>query len=574
MQGLARTLITSPRGALACNRASATPGPQSLRRCARLFAVLLLLCGGLAPAMAQDWQYRVRPGDTVWDLARKHMRQDVPWERLQAHNAVEDPLRLVPGSVMAFPVRWLRQQPAQAVVVAASGAAEASRTGRFDDAVAATEGLRLGVGAALRTPAGGSLTVEFADGSRLQLHGGSELHFDRLSAYGTTGMVDTRLRLPRGRASSHVRPSRGPGSRYEIESPGMMSSVRGTEFRVGSDGTRSRSEVVEGRVQVSGGGGSVLVRPGRGTATGDDGRPVPPIPLLPAPDASAWPGEIERMPATLSWPAIEGARAYRLQASAHEDFRTLLQDEVFDTAQGVLRVRSGGAIAVRVRGIDAHGLEGFDATARVMVAAQPAPPFAIAPAEGADAHVPRPRFRWTASEDDSLRYRLQVDVDDAFAAPLVDAGDLRRTEHRVAADLPPGEYAWRIGATDADGRHGPWSDPIRFTLHPPGEGPGVDAAAADGVLQVRWRQGDEGQRYRFQLSRDAAFDQVAVERVLDDNAIDLPDLRAGTWYMRVRAIDSDGYEHPYGPVQVAKVGCLPCRILAGAGGAVLILLVL
>lgn len=144
----------------------------------------------------------------------------------------------------------------------------------------------------------------------------------------------------------------------------------------------------------------------------------------------------------------------------------------------------------------------------------------------------------------------------------------------MPSDLPPGEYVWRVGATSDEGKEGPWSDPIPFTLLPPGEGPGVEAAAANGALEVRWRQGDEGQQYRFQLSRKPDFSVVEAEHLLEDNGIVLPGLRGGTWYMRVRAVDSDGYEHPWGQVQMVKLGCVPCRILAGAGGAALLLLAL
>lgn len=537
-------------------------------------AILFLLAIASLPAAAQEWRYRVRPGDTVWDLAHKYVRPELQWEQLQAHNRIEDPLRLVPGSVMLFPVAWLRQQPAHARVVAVSGAAQASPRGDFSDATAVTEGLRLSSGAALRTPADASLTLEFADGSRLQLHGDSELHLDRLSAYGTTGMVDTRLRMPRGRASNKVQRSRGPGSGYVIETPGMMSSVRGTEFRVGSDGARSRSEVVAGDVQVSGGGGSVRVRAGRGTVAGPDGRPIAPVTLLPGPDLSAWPRDIQRMPATVQWPPVTGARSYRLQASMHADFRTLLQDTLVDGAAATLGFRSEGEVFLRVRAIDGNGLEGLDSVAAVVVAAQPAPPFAIAPESGGDAVGPRPRLRWTGAEQDGLRYRVEVDgAGGDFSAPQVSVRDLRRNELRTPA-LAPGHYVWRVGATDGHGRDGPWSDPQPFTLHPPGAGPEVEASSADGVLQVRWRKGDEGQRYHFQLARKPTFEDVVVDRVLDNNAIELSDLRAGTWYMRVSAVDSDDYAHPFGPVQVAKVGCLPCRVLAGAGGVVLVLLAL
>lgn len=227
---------------------------------------------------------------------------------------------------------------------------------------------------------------------------------------------------------------------------------------------------------------------------------------------------------------------------------------------------------LRVRAIDALGLEGLDATFAVTVAAQPAPPFAIAPSEGADVAGPRPRLRWTQAEGRALRYRVQLAAAGDFAAPAWTHEDIDGSELRVGHDLPPGEYAWRIGATDDSGRQGPGGDPIRFRLHAAGEGPGVEAASAGGVLQVRWPRGDEGQRYRFQLARKADFGRIHLDREVEGNAIDLPELRAGTWYMQVAPVDSDGYQHPFGPVQVAKVGCLPCRILGSAG--VLLLLAL
>src|SRR5690606_31216338 len=100
-----------------------------------------------------------------------------------------------------------------------------------------------------------------------------------------------------------------------------------------------------------------------------------------------------------------------------------------------------------------------------------------------------------------------------FSAPRVSNEGLDRSEIRTA-ELAPGAYTWRVGATDAQGKHGPWSDAMPFTLHAPGEGPGVDAASADGVLQLRWREGDADQRYHFQLARTPAFDDIAVDRVL------------------------------------------------------------
>lgn len=547
--------------------------PASASRAAVLLLLALL---GAAPASAADWIYRVRPGDTVWDLARAHLRADVPWQRLQEHNAIADPARLAPGSRMAFPVPWLRVRPAKARVVAIEGAATASDSGSFDDARAVAADMQFGAGAALRTAPEASLTLAFADGSRLRLHGDSELRLDRLSSYGATGMVDTRMRLQRGRATSSARRSRGAASRFVVDTPGLMSSVRGTEFRVAvDDGGRSRSEVVAGRVAVSGSGREVLVAAGRGTVSDAQRRPIAPVRLLPAPDLAAWPAQLARVPAPLSWPAVDGARGYRLQVSASEDFLTLLQDERVEQPQASFRARAEGRVFARVRAVDDHGLEGLDATRALEVAAQPAPPFVIVPQAGDPVAGPRPRLRWTQSPDEALTYRVQVATSPDFQAPLVSETGLRKPVLRLPRDVADGDYYWRVGATDAQGREGPFGDPVRFTVRPAGAGPELGAESADGTLRVSWpATGEDGQRYRFQASRKADFAAVEVDRMLDEHHVELSGLRGGTWYLRVQAVDDDGFEHPFGPVQTVKLGCMPCRVLAGAGGVLLVLLAL
>ena len=92
-----------------------------------------------------------------------------------------------------------------------------------------------------------------------------------------------------------------------------------------------------------------------------------------------------------------------------------------------------------MRAIDAQGLEGLDASAAFRVSARPVPPYALAPVEDGNASGPRPRFRWTRSEE-AAGYRLQVAASADFSAPLVDIGGIRRTELRVSDALAPGEY--------------------------------------------------------------------------------------------------------------------------------------
>jgi len=543
--------------------------PHPARTLYRSLCLLLclLLCDTLAAA---EWQYRVRPGDTIWDLARLHLRADVPWERLQAHNTVDDPGRLAPGTTLRFPVAWLRRQPAPATIVATAGAATATLAG-VTTPQPIHAGMRLPVGAILRTGPDASLTLAFADGSRLQLHGDGELHLDRLTAYGTTGMVDTRVRLPRGRVTNLVERRRGPASGFVVETPGLMSSVRGTQFRVASDGDRTRSEVLEGVVDVSGEGRRIRLAAGRGVTADANGRPEAGRALLPPPDITGWDPAIERMPATLTWPAMPDARSYRFLVAADPEFLTLLQDTVVEAPQAHLQVDADGVLYARVRAIDANGLEGLDAMRPLEIAAQPAPPFVVAPTRGGSVPGPRPRFRWTQAPQPQT-YRLQIAATGDFSQPLIDQTDLRRSELRVSTPLPPGAYHWRVGAIDARGKAGPFGDAIAFEVHDAAQPPAVETDTPDGVLQVRWQAGEADTRYRFQLSRSTGFERLVVDRTIDDTVIALPEARSGTWYMRVQSIHSDGHVEDFGQVQTLQLGCPTCRYWLG--GAALLLLAL
>lgn len=531
------------------------------------FCLVLLLAS--LPGFAQDWTYRMRPGDTVWDLSGKYLRGDIPWQRLQAHNRIADPYRIPPGTLIRLPVAWLKVQPAKATVVGVLG--EASAVDARGQRSRIVQGMALGIGTTLLTSADASLTLQFADGSRLLLHGGSELKLDKLSAYGATGMTDTRMRLQKGRTSSEVKPLRGSGSHYIIETPDLMSSVRGTQFRVGSDGGESQIEVTEGRVEVDGAGRKLLLRPNQGTVNAADGTPAGKSALL------AGPASVEldatQRPMLLRWIAVAGAEGYRVQVGPTTEFPYLLHDRVVTGVEDALDGLPDGVHRIRVRAIDAQGIEGRDAEIEARVTL--APPFAIETMDRSQVDVERPRFRW-ATMGPGVRYHFQLAGADGFERPLLDLPNLPATEVRSPQVLPPGDYAWRIAAIDGDGRMSRYNDVARFAVLPPASGPAVssDIDATDRrVLHLRWPAAQAGQQFRFQLSPKADFSELTVDRTLAEHQVALPRLGAGTWHARVQVIDSDGYARPFGPGQSFKVGCLPCRWAAG-GGALLLLLTL
>lgn len=534
--------------------------------------VLLLLLAGSPLASAEDWSYRIRPGDTIWDLAGEYLKPGIPWQQLQAHNHISNPYQLPPGSTVRFPLAWLHLQPARARVVAVRGQALVDGIGN-GSAVPATEGMQLGVGALLRTARDATLTLEFADRTRLLLQGESELRLDRLSQYGKSGMVDTRLRLQRGRITNSVTPSRGASPAFIVDTPNATSAVRGTRFRVNAEESRTQAEVTEGSVAVGAGPRSTLVKRGYGTVVAaGQATPIRAVPLLPAPDLSGIPAKLNGARAEVKWRALERAQRYRVQASNTATFDTLLADLETTDALANLPLLQEGTYFLRVRAIDAQGLEGYDATARFVAETLPEPPFAIAPKADSLVREDQPEFRW-ADVADAAVYRFELADNAGFQRPL----SLRQekgTRLRAPQALAPGRYYWRIASDANHGRQGPYSDPIAFTVQPLPEAGEIEDETGDSrSVTFHWRAGEPGQRYRFQLSRSPDFKNVRVDQVVDQARITLPKLRPGSWYLRAQAIGSDGYEAPFPPAQRVKVPCGVCTGVA-AGGMLWILLAL
>ena len=171
-----------------------------------------------AHAETQHWVYTVRPGDNIWALTEKYCTSVRYWKRIQRLNNVRLDRQIPPGTKLRFPLDILKYQPATALVAQVQGTARLIRTGS-KPAVPLAAKTSLRSGDRIVTSAGANVTLQFADGSELLVLEDSEVVMDTLSAWGTTGMVDTRIRLQGGRVDTRVKPGRDPGSRYHIITP-------------------------------------------------------------------------------------------------------------------------------------------------------------------------------------------------------------------------------------------------------------------------------------------------------------------------------------------------------------------
>ena len=438
------------------SRASRPAGPRSfIARCGRTWVLaLLLLLAGALPATAQEWFYTVRPGDSLWMVAERYLSSTDDLPKLQALNHISDPAQLQPGTRLRIPVGWLKVQPAPVEVLHVRNDATVVRaaTGHPEPL---TAGMRLAAGDRVHTGADSSVSLRFADGARLIMQAVSDLTLDRISSYGETIIVDSWLRLQDGRVD--VRAA-GGGSKLHIQTPAGVSSVRGTEFRVGMAGREGvmRTEVVEGVVGVEAQSRRRDIAAGLGTRTATGQPPEPPVHLLPPPDIAAIPTYLDHVPIAFSIPPLPGAVAYRLQIAPDPSFDALLFDVVVPTPDFHGPAGPDGTYTWRVRGIDSRGLEGLDASKNLTLNARPGAPGELTPDDGAATPERRPHFRWQPAEDASA-YHFQLADNPEFDHLLIDVPRQRDSALTAGAELAPGHYFWRVASVDTSGDEGPFS---------------------------------------------------------------------------------------------------------------------
>lgn len=535
----------------------------------------MLARGQPAVSAAPDdaWSYRIVQGDTLIGISDEYLARPADWPRLQRLNRIADPLRLVPGSEVRIPTGWLRQTATVAEAVFVRGEVTVQRS-PAEPAVAVQTGGTLRAGDVVRTAAESSLTLRFADGSRLLVVPDSEIAIVELLVVGRAARPSLKVRLERGSADALVVPRPARDTRFEIRTPAVNLGVRGTEFRARVDPNPAvtRAEVLVGSVRAEGSGPGhpgVAVDAGLGIVA-QAGRPIPaPQRLIGAPDLSGTAALLERVPLRLSWPALPGAQGYRAQVYAADSADQLLLDGVFAESSVRWADLPDGRYRLRARALDAQSLEGLDASATFVLNARPEPPFTSAPRNGGTAYGAGVELRWARSTA-AARYRLQVAAEPAFTSPLLDSDALTETTRTVS--LPPGTYHWRVASIAADGDLGPFGDAQSYTQKPEPPSPALEPPESGaGGLVFRWQAPAPGQKVRFQVATDSAFGQIVLDETTDAAQTLLKDPAPGTYHLRARTLEADGFEGPFGAAQQVEVPRSPWWWLL-PGGLLLLLL--
>jgi hypothetical protein len=404
---------------------------------------------------AEDWVYVVQPGDNLWFLSATLLKDANHYNKLLQYNNITEPKPLQPGAELRVPFAWLKHEPAKVKVVHSRGHAEVFRKSK-QQAKRLNKGDILGLGDRIRTGPDSNVTLEFADSSTLVVQEQSEVVLDTLAVSANGIIVETRVRLNRGRGEAEVPSQRKPPPSFEIITPESVTSVRGTRFRVEADRERhiTFSEVIEGRVEVSASGVSRVVTAGYGVVA-EAGKPLmEPRQLLTNPDLSGLPSRIETLPTIFTWPPVVGAKTYRIQIAPDDSFTALVVDTWLTNPNYTLSELSDGQYVLRVRAIDEFDLEGLNSDFSFILDTHSNVPVTIGPEDGDSSTDTHPEFRWQLV-DGASGYRLQLARDWAFKELILNVNVGASDHYKLPKNqqgLPPNSYYWRVASLDKSGK--------------------------------------------------------------------------------------------------------------------------
>ncbi|MEX3691477.1 FecR domain-containing protein [Paraburkholderia sp. BR14263] len=423
-----------------------------------------------APAQPPEMTpYVARPGDSLYDIATRYLRNPADWKKLASLNHVSEPRHLRPGTTLRVPVALLRQDGLSAKVIAANGPVQhAFRTGPL---LPLTVGASLVEGDRVQTGHNGFATLELADGSHIALPPDTSLDLATLRQTALTGATDRIVDLHHGEVSNEVTHATKKDDRFQIRSPSVVAGVRGTQFRVSYDGDKGATavEVLDGAVgvdadSVARNGRSALARPpspGTPLSASEQlvaahhgnltlaGQPVgAPVTLLDAPEL-LHPSKVQDDEAVAFEIAPSaGASAWRVQIGRDAGLLDMIRDKRSADPRVSFANLEDGTYFVRISAIDARGLEGMPvsyAFERRRVALGTS----AGPIEGSRDFA----FRWFIDRNaQNTRFRFVLGTTSDLRAPLIDRTDIT-TGDAVVRDLPKGVYYWTVIAEQFDNGH-------------------------------------------------------------------------------------------------------------------------
>ncbi len=406
-----------------------------------------LLWAGCNAAVAQGSEertvsYVVKKADTVQQVSNTLLDEPGDYLEVARFNKLRNPNRIYPGQKLLIPVRLLRGTPAPLTLTAAHGPVQI-------DGKPAKPGDAVAEGASVTTGGKGSAVLTRTDGSTATLLPNSLAQVQKNRALqAEDSLLRTVLKLSSG-AVDLVVERLSLKDHVKVTTPTSTIGVRGTQYRVAAEGpARSRVEVLQGQVAAlspAARANGVAVNGGFGTVVPLGGPPIAPVKLLPAPVLPQTALAVRAVGEPFTFSAVNGASAYRYIISPAGVSAAVTASGTVSNASFALPELENGDYELRLRSVDANGLEGLDSMRKLQVLLANAP-FNLASRDTANGML----LTWQTSRPQP-RYRVQLQTiqDPSFAQVAAEA-DLSEAQAALR-NLEPGTYYWRVGQPNAQG---------------------------------------------------------------------------------------------------------------------------
>jgi hypothetical protein len=489
------------------------------------------------------WRYTVRPGDILPQLAEDMLKPGKSWLDLIHYNKLPNAAAAVAGSTLQIPVQWLKRQPKPARVTAVTGSV-VHRSQGDNRSRPLRDDVVLHVGDQVQT-LDGRVTIGLADGSTIRLEPRSVLVFDRMTQFGKSGMVDTRLRLERGSLGTQVQPLSQDGSRFQIETPSAVAAVRGTAFRLSTEPDLTRLEVTEGQVAFGNTRQQQLVNAGFAAELGRSGT-IRRMALPPAPQLAAVPANVDELPVKVSWQRLPGVAGYRINL-INRDSGAWLASQQTTALSRALGNLDNGNYTLEVAAVSPGDLTGQSATADFSIGLQAKP--AVLELPSADASLGEDellQFSWSFQGASEVG-QIEVSRRPSFNNVIASSGWSADNQGTLDRSLSPGQYYWRV-VTEAGGSSVATSTARALTiegaLNPPEI---ININYVDNQVRIFWRDVPMADGYLLQLAQDPDFDSVIKEAEIDENTAALRLAPGQRYFVRLRGLTEGPLESSWGP---------------------------
>lgn len=492
---------------------------------------------------APQWIYTLKSGESFSEIASDLLVRNVSAGRLLQYNSIENPATLGEGDRIRIPLSWLKRQPDPARATSVSGNVHVI-SGIDGRKKPLTKDTLIRVGDEVLSAAGAA-TITLADGSEVRLSPNSRLIFNRLTQYGKSGMIDTRLRLDRGEVHTRVKPVIEGGARFEIETPSAVAAVRGTAFSLQTGPEGTSLQVTEGVVDFGAPNRTQRIPAGySATVASNSTRELSIRRMRPAPEINPLPPVLTQLPAEMTWKR-EPAANYRLDIFETESGRWVESREINDSRFDISRL-DNGQYEIHLAAFDAQGMAGMPGILPIEVDLQARTANLLEPENEGSVNDDMPEFRWTLNGENEVA-RVEIAEDEAFRSLVATSEWAPGTTALPSRPLSPGQYYWRV-VTEAGGNSVATTQPRKLIVN--GTLPPVRIISInyiDSQVRVFWERVDTATNYRMQLAEEPRFNNIIKEATLPDTTAALRLIPGRRYFVRLKALSDGPLQSRWGP---------------------------